>query len=532
MTLNLLSWVLAFLPIIIVLVLMMGFHWGGSRAGAAGWFASILLGMLRFGAGPLLIAYSQAKAVLLTLDVLYIIWSALLLYHIADKAGAIRIISDALLSVTEDRTIQGLLLGWLFASFMQGTGGFGVPVAITAPLLVGVGFSPVQAVLMASIGHSWGVNFGSMASSFQTMLAVTGLPGDFLAPMAALFLGIACFACGMIVALIAGGWKGLTRSLPFILLMGAVMSVSQYLLVTNGMWTLGTTVSALAGLAAAIILLRFQSARGKKSALAAGSLPQAESTAQPPAPKTVNHKLLIAVSPYIVLVVLAFAVNLIPAVENFLSPPAITLQFPALSTSTGFSTPAEAGRSIHIFSHPGAVLTYANVVAWFIFRKTGYLQAGAHKSILAGVSAGAVKTSLGIIAMVGMATVMAHTGMTRLLAEGLSTSLGANLYPLAAPFIGGLGAFITGSNNNSNVLFGVLQMNTAQLLGLSVPVILGAQTAGGSIGSVFSPAKVLVGASTVGLAGQEGPVMSRILLYGTLVILLMSVVTLVLVWVG
>ena len=205
MPLTFLTWVLALLPIIVVLVLMMGFRWGGSRAGVAGWFSAVLLALIRFGAGPLLVAYTQSKAVLLSLDVLYIIWTALLLFHIANEAGAIRIISDALLSITGDRTIQGLLLGWLFVSFMQGTGGFGVPIAVTAPLLVGVGFSPVQAVLMAAIGHSWGVNFGSMASSFQTMIAVTGLEGSFLAPDAALFLGIACYACGIIVAVIAGG---------------------------------------------------------------------------------------------------------------------------------------------------------------------------------------------------------------------------------------------------------------------------------------------------------------------------------------
>ncbi|MEM5774608.1 MAG: L-lactate permease, partial [Anaerolineaceae bacterium] len=466
MPLTFLTWGLAFLPIIVVLVLMMGFGWGGSRAGAAGWFAAVILALVRFGAGPLLVAYTQSKAVLLSLDVLYIVWPALLLFHIANEAGAIRIISDALLSITGDRTIQGLLLGWLFASFMQGTGGFGVPIAVTAPLLVGVGFTPVQAVVMAAIGHSWGVNFGSMASSFQTMIAVTGLEGPYLAPDAALFLGIACFACGAIVAVIAGGWKGMIRSLPFILLLGTVMSVTQYMLVTHGMWTLGTTGAALAGLTVAVVLLRFKASRAAKKAPAPVG-PAA-------APASPNHKLLIAVSAYIILVILAFGVNLIPAVEDFLGQVSFTLRFPELATSTGFITPAETGRTIHIFSHPGAVLTYASVIAYFIYRKAGYLKPKAYQKVFSNVGKGAIKSSLGIIAMVGMATIMSHTGMTKLLAQGLSEGLGKNLYPLAAPLIGALGSFITGSNNNSNVLFAGLQMNTAQLLGLSVTAILGA----------------------------------------------------------
>ncbi len=117
--------------------------------------------------------------------------------------------------------------------------------------------------------------------------------------------------------------------------------------------------------------------------------------------------------------------------------------------------------------------------------------------------------------MVGMAVVMTHAGMTNLLAQGLSLSFGP-IYPLISPFIGALGAFITGSNNNSNVLFAVLQMNTAQLLGLPVPLILGAQTAGGSLGSIMAPAKVIVGCSTVGLQKEEGRVVGKVIAYGLL----------------
>jgi lactate permease len=129
-----------------------------------------------------------------------------------------------------------------------------------------------------------------------------------------------------------------------------------------------------------------------------------------------------------------------------------------------------------------------------------------------------VNSSLGILAMVGVASIMLHSGMTFLLAQGLAESFNRDLYPAVAPFIGALGAFITGSNTNSNVLFAVLQQNSAQLLNLSVPLILAAQTAGGSIGSVLAPAKVIVGCSTVGLSGEEGMVMRKMLGYGMILI--------------
>jgi len=121
--------------------------------------------------------------------------------------------------------------------------------------------------------------------------------------------------------------------------------------------------------------------------------------------------------------------------------------------------------------------------------------------------------------------IMSHTGMTNLLARGISEGVSARVYPLVAPFVGALGAFMTGSNTNSNVVFGLLQKQTAELLGLSVTLILAAQTTGGSLGSVLAPAKVIVGCSTVGLSGKEGPVIGKMLLYGLLTLTYAALLT-------
>ncbi len=118
--------------------------------------------------------------------------------------------------------------------------------------------------------------------------------------------------------------------------------------------------------------------------------------------------------------------------------------------------------------------------------------------------------------MVGMAMIMDHCGMVYLLAQGMSESVGSS-FPLLSALIGMLGAFITGSNTNSNVVFAPLQMSTAELAGISALVVLGAQTAGGALGSMLAPAKVIVGCSTAGLAGREGEVIRKTLPYGLLI---------------
>ncbi len=508
LTLSIWNWLLALSPVLVVLLFMLGFRWGGSRAGGLGWFTAVLVALLFFGANFETLAVAQVKAVLLSLDVLFIIWTALLLFNIAREAGAIRMIGQALPRLTGDRVMQSLLIGWLMVSFLQGMGGFGVPVAVCAPLLVGLGFTPLQAVAMAAIGHGWAVTFGSLASSFQTLMAVTGLPGEVLAPMAALLLGIACLPSGLLVALIGEGWKGLKRAFVPVLVIGSVMGLVQYLLATSGVWTLGATGAGIAGLAVGFGLVRLPAYRTK-----AGELSSEDVN-----PEDEGKSLWLSLIAYGLLVVLAFAINLIQPVDAFLSQVSFTLDFPEVRTAYGWVTEAGPGRVINLFGHPGAILLYTCIISYVIYRRVGYIEKGALRRILGRVVKSGVNSSLGILAMVAVASVMLHSGMTFLLAQGLSVSFSRGVYPAVAPFIGALGAFITGSNNNSNVLFAVLQQNTAELLNLDVLLILGAQTAGGALGSVLAPAKVIVGCSTVGLAGEEGAVMRKLLAYGAVTI--------------
>jgi lactate permease len=506
--LTFLNWLYALLPILSILVLMLVFRWGGSKAGAFSWFLAILLSMLAFQAGFKVLAYAQIRALMLTLDVLYIIWMALLFFHVSNEAGVIEMIGTRLNSLTEDRTLQGLVLGWLFVSFLQGMGGFGVPVAVVAPLLIGVGFSPIQAVLIASIGHGWAVNFGSMATSFQTMIAVSGLSGEVLAPDSAIFMGVASLICGLLVAWLSGGIQGLLKHSPLVIILSIMMSTVQYFLATNHLWTLGATVASLVGLLATVGYLQLR---------------QRNQPVQ--ASKSVEHGLSLGwvAFPYILLVGLASCVFMIPAVSDFVNQVKISLMIPEVSTGAGLVTEAGKTRAISLFGHPGAILAVASMISMGVYAKLGAYKDGYFSRIWGNVAKGAVTSSLGILTMVSVAMVMSHSGMTQLLAQGLSANISAAFYPLVAPFIGMIGAFITGSNNNSNVLFAVLQMQTAAMMGLPATVILAAQTAGGSLGSVFAPAKVIVGCSTAGLAGEEGKVMGKIILYGLIPVIAVAI---------
>jgi lactate permease len=507
------NWLLAFAPVLAVLGLMLGLRWGAGKAGVAGWLVAVAIAALRFGAGWELLALAQGKAVLLTLDVVYIIAMALLLFRVVDEAGAVGVIAERLPRLTADRMMQALILGWLFVSFLQGVGGFGVPVAVVAPLLVGLGFDPVGAVVMASIGHGWAVTFGSLATSFQALLVATEMPGLVIAPPAAIILGIAGVASGLMVAYIEGGWKAVARAVPAVLILGAVMGTVQYLLATSGMWTLGATGAGLTGLALSVLVARLPLYRRGNNGKAG-----------PPN----GRSLALALSAYAVLLVIIFSLNLIEPLGDFFGQVRLSIDFPEMVTAYGWTTPAGPGRVINVFGHTGAMLFYASAVGYVIYRLAGCYKEGSLRRILQRTGKGALSSGLGTLAMVAMATTMAHAGMTNMLAEGLSSGVGPRAYPLMAAVIGALGAFMTGSNTNSNVVFGALQQQTAQLLGLSAAVVLATQTASAAIGSVLAPTKVIVGCSTVELSGQEDRVLRRLLIYGVLLVVLVGVLGLIL----
>ncbi|MFN2241264.1 MAG: L-lactate permease [Anaerolineae bacterium] len=514
--LNLLTWLLAFLPIAVVLVLMVGFRWGGKKAGPVGWVVAMAVAWLVFGAGPELLLISQLRGILLTLYVLYIIWMALVLYRVVDEAGAITVIGRGIARLTAEPTMQLLLLAWAFSSFLQGVAGFGVPVAVVAPLLIGLGFAPVVAVAAVSIGHSWAVTFGTMASSFQALMAATGLPGEELAPWSSAFLGVACFGCGIAAAWVFEGRSSMRRGWPALLVIGLVMSVVQVILAVSGLWNLAAFGAGLAGLIAGTLIARLPRYQQRASA-PSGSVGDAQGTlSTEDADGRKPLSLRMALAPYLLLIVVVSAAELWPWMHGVLNEIQIKLSFPEVQTSYGWITAAGTGRTISVFGHGGALLAYVSLAFFAIYSWTGHYTAGVGRRIVQRTVKSAVPSSIGIATMVGMAVAMDHAGMTYVLAEGLGKAAGP-LYPLVAPFVGALGAFMTGSNTNSNVVFASLQQQAAQLLGISVPIILAAQTTGGAMGSMLAPAKLIVGCSTAGLAGQEGKVLKRSLAPGLII---------------
>jgi lactate permease len=485
-------YLLAILPILMLLALMLGPRWGAHRAGPVAWLAGAIVAGMAFGLTPDVLWVSQARGLLLALYVLAVLWPALLLYNIVDGAGGIRAIAAGLERTIGDRGLLLLLLSWAFSGMLEGLAGFGLPIAVVSPMLVGLGVDPVIAVAAVAVGHAWSVTFGDMGVIFQTLSGVVGMDPADLAPASALMLGAACLLCGLAAAHILGQGRQWLRQMPGVIGLGLLMAGVQYGLAVGGLTSLASLGAGLAGIAGGILA-------GRRS----GAV---ENRPFPPA-------LTGALASYGGLALLMTAIAWPGPLRALLYPLLWQARFPEVATLGGFITPAGPGQAFRPLVHPGAAILLAALLSYAAYRRARLCPPGS-LAIAAGATwRSAVPASVGIIATVGLSTLMEHAGMTQLLAEGLAALMGAS-FPLVSPLVGMLGAFATGSNNNSNVLFAPLQKSIAGLLTIDPRLLLATQTAGGALGSMIAPAKIVVGCSTVGLKGREGDVLRRTLIYG------------------
>jgi lactate permease len=491
--------ILATIPIILVLITMTVFRKGSALAGLVGWFSGLAVAALFFGLNWQVLWISQGKGLLLTINVLFILWPALLLYTLVDQVGGIRAIAGALQELMPDRGWLAIIQAWMLTAMIESLAGFGMPIAIVAPMMMALGVPPVLAVATSAVGHTWTVSLGGMAMPFRILSDIVGIPTGELFPASALLLGITAILSGLAVMLLLNERKYWWR----VLLLGAAVAAVQYLAGSIGLLSICAFLAALSGIILGVVLCPrpkgWKSARTRSAALTAGLLA------------------------YGSLIVLIFLVSIIKPLNDFLKGFAWTVQFPEAVSNNGVTLAAGPGYMLHYLTHSGAMLLASILISLVAFKFIPGLGKAKFGSALKLTLRGALPASLGTLFMIGLSTIMEHTGMTVALARGLSGLVGG-VYPVFTPVVGMIGSFATGSNTNSNVLFGLLQKEVAQLIGVSPIILLAAQTTGGALGSMIAPAKLAVGTSTTAMKGREGEVLRITLPIGIAMALIIGLV--------
>jgi len=520
LNLSLSNWFLAVLPLFILLMLMMTGKISAARAAILAYSSSVVIGIVIFGSNGSLILVASLKGLSLSFFVLAIIWASVFLYNIVNDVGGMSAIGQHLLKVTDDKTIHALLLGWCFAGFIQGVTGFGVPVAVVVPLLVMSGIGAVPATTAALIGHSWAVTFGSLGSSYYSIQLVSGISGSVIAPAMALMFIIPVLMTGFAVAHITGGMAATRRLSGVILIVGLTMAGTSWAMTVIGVPQLASTVAGLVGCGLVWSWIRFS----RKETL---EVPEGEhrSTTTPldESPKIGFHKSFAA---YYVIFGLTSIAQL-PGLNQFLSRFSWGVNYPETATSYDFTMPAATNyAAFEFFAHPAPLIILSAIVTLAVFRRSVDEPLRFAGNVLRKTYAQSVSSTIAVSFMVAMALVMQHSGMTEMIAQGIAVGSGT-LFPVISPFLGLLGAFMTGSNTNSNVMFGALQVETARTLAINPVVIASAQSIGGSLGSAVTPAKVLLGTTLLGIAGQEGSILRKGLTYCIPMVLVVGVETII-----
>ncbi|HWG98284.1 MAG TPA: L-lactate permease [Pilimelia sp.] len=529
---NLLTWLLALVPIVLLVVLLAVLRWQAPQAGPVGMFAAAALALTVFRAPWETVAAASGRGVWDAVFILLVVWPALLLYRVGLAAGAFDALRRGLSRFSRNHVFLVLGFGWVFASFMQGIAGFGAPIAIVAPLLVAVGVRPVYAVVIALIGHAWANMFGTLAVGWIATLQVVELEHELrTAVQTALLLWPPNLLAGVAIAWLAGRWAGLRLAWPMVLIVSLLHGGVQLAVM---FWEplLSTFLASAVALLALYPLSRWSRYAEPAAAITRRPAMREDASDAPDeqAPEP-TMGLAMASLPYAVLTVVAVLTLAIAPVERVLGSLEFGVPFPEVTTGYGVTTQGEAAYSpIAPLTHPGTPLLIAVLLTWLVYRQRGYFAAKRRRAgrqpVWSGLADNAAPASVAIVSFLVLAAVMEHSGQTEVLAAGVGDVSPPMVYAFAATFIGLLGAFMTSSNTASNVLFSQLQQQVAGGAGLADSGVIAAQSTGGAIGNAIAPANIVLGTGTVGAVGQEGQVLRRTLPWTLAVAVLVGLLTL------
>ena len=530
----------ALVPIAVVALFLVVLRWPASRAMPLSWLAAAGLAWAVWDISGIRIAAASINGLVVAATLLYIIFGALLLLHTLQESGALSVIRRGFVGITPDRRIQVLLIAWLFGAFIEGSAGFGTPAAVAVPLLVGLGFPPLAAVVAGMLIQSTPVSFGAAGTPILVGVS-TGLFGneavtaysqglgfaewsDFLAFIGfrvAVLHTVAGTLVPLIVVATMTRFFGANRSFreglrvwKFALFAAVAMTV-PYLITA---WLLGPEFPALLGGLIGLGIVVTAARRGlfvpppeehfefpARSAWEADwSGGKSMSDIQPAEGRSIGA--VSAWAPYAVVGGLLVLTRL-PALpfREFLS--GVVIRWPDIFGS-GINASAAP-----LFL-PGAVFIAASLFAVVAHRMNG-------GQVRRAVSASLRSTGLASVALVftvPMVQVFLNTGggaaglasMPIALAEG-AAQIAGSAWPFFAPFIGGLGAFVAGSNTVSNMMFSLFQFGVGERLAVDPGWVVALQAVGGAAGNMICVHNVVAASAVVGLVGREGAVIRRTL---------------------
>jgi lactate permease len=501
------STLVAALPILVLLGSLAFFHVKAHYAALLGLVVALAVAIVAFGM-PVAMAGKTAVygALFGLLPIGWIVLNVIFMYQLTKDTGLFDVLQKSITGITTDRRLQLLLVAFSFGAFFEGAAGFGTPVAVTAAILMGLGFSPLASAGLSLIANTAPVAYGALGTPIVVLAAVTGLDLQALSAMVGRQLPFFSLLVPFWLIWAFVGFRRMLEIWPAILVAGVAFAVPQFLVSNyHGPW-LVDVIAAMSSMAALALFLRvWHPKRVWTSASRDGetvSYAEAEATA-------VRHgftrnQIVKAWTPWLILSVLVFLWGL-PQIKDWLN----ALSAPRFPIEGLHNMVVRVPPVVAKPTPEAAVYT----LNWLSATGTGILIAAVISGIVMGVGMGRIVQTYGrtlklvrfslltIAAMLALGYTTKGAGLDSTL--GLAFANAGWFYPFFGALLGWMGVALTGSDTSSNVLFGGLQKVSAEQLGLSPVLMAAANSSGGVMGKMIDAQSICVASTATGWTGHE-----------------------------
>jgi lactate permease len=529
------SSIFAVLPLITLFVLLGGLKMKAQWAALISLGVAILVALIVYSMPVDQTALSASQGAAFGLfPIMWIVVMAIWVYNMTVESGHFAVLRRSFGTISTDQRIQAVIIAFCFGALMEALAGFGTPVAITAVMLIALGFQPIKAAALALVANTAPVAFGAMATPIITLSSVTELDKGDLGSMVGRQTPFLALIVPLILIAMVDGRRGIRQTWPVAVVGGLAFALAQYGCSNFLSVELTDIVASLVSTAAIVGFLRMWQpsepllaegdGRFQRPAVAGASVSdpamEREIKRRDDTTKDPPGEVVRAYAPYAIIIAI-FSISQIPAVKDWLaeSPWTTTFEWPGLDVRNPDGEPLTSlVFNFNWLPAAGTLMLISGLITMAVLR----VSIGRAFRVL-GATIDQLKWAIVTVAAVlALAYVMNQSGQTITLGQWVAGA--GDAFAFFSAMIGWLGVAVTGSDTSSNALFGALQVTAANDAGLSPTLLAAANSSGGVLGKMISPQNLAIGAAAVGMAGQEGDLFRKVLFWSIALMLLMCAI--------
>jgi lactate permease len=527
--------IFAALPLLTLFVLLGGLRMKAQWAALISLGVAMLVAMIVYSMPVGQTALSATEGAAFGLfPIMWIVVMAIWVYNMTVESGHFAVLRRSFGTISTDQRVQAVIIAFCFGALMEALAGFGTPVAITAVMLIALGFKPIKAAALALVANTAPVAFGAMATPIITLSSVTELDKGDLGSMVGRQTPLLALIVPLILIAMVDGRRGIRQTWPVAVVGGIAFAIGQFVCSNALSVELTDIVASLVSTAAIVAFLRVWQpgepllaegdGRFERPAVAGASVSDPALEREIARRDDTRHdppgEVIRAYAPYAIIIAV-FSISQIPAVKDALaeSPWTTTFQWPGLDVNNPDGEPLTSMTfNFNWLPAAGTLMLLSGFITMAVLR----INVGRAFRVL-GATVDQLKWAiLTVAAVLGLAYVMNQSGQTITL--GLWAAGAGGFFAFLSAMIGWLGVAVTGSDTSSNALFGALQVTAANENGISPTLLAAANSSGGVLGKMISPQNLAIGAAAVGMAGQEGDLFRKVLFWSITLMLLMCAI--------